>query len=331
MNDGRQGRRAARAAGLVALVVGATAGCANAGEELVLAVAGTSPLVGVAFLDADGDGATGGADFALPDVRVRVVVAGTRDTVASARTDVNGDFAFVLPVGSYQVIVPGEPWFADTIALTHIGGAGANVTLTPAGETAVTIAVSFPRVNVEDARALPIGRKVFVDGVALNNRAQFGDNILHLRDSTGAVRARVTSGQVLGAGDSVRVLGRVSALDGQSLLEQGQLTFLGIVAAPPPLTVETGIAATADGGPLDAALVRVTNVAVLDSATVSGDYTLTVDDGSGPLTVVFDQDASLTRTPYVPNVTIDVSGVLVPFEGGPWRLKPRLNSDLTLR
>jgi hypothetical protein len=56
-----------------------------------------------------------------------------------------------------------------------------------------------------------------------------------------------------------------------------------------------------------------------------------VDDGSGPVLVVLDQDAGLTRTPYVPGVVIDATGVLVPDGSGAWVLKPRNNSDLVAK
>jgi len=46
---------------------------------------------------------------------------------------------------------------------------------------------------------------------------------------------------------------------------------------------------------------------------------------------VFDQDASLTQSPYVPTVVIDATGVLVSDGLGRWVLKPRSNADVTLK
>jgi hypothetical protein len=80
-------------------------------------------------------------------------------------------------------------------------------------------------------------------------------------------------------------------------------------------------------------LVKVDSATISDTATVNGDYIATVDDGSGPVRVVFDEDLSFTdmRTLYVPAAAIDATGVLVPDGLGAWRLKPRGDSDLVVR
>ena len=88
---------------------------------------------------------------------------------------------------------------------------------------------------------------------------------------------------------------------------------------------------TQDGGGLDAALVRVTDATIADTATnADGDYVVSADDGSGALLVAFDQDAGLDETPFVPGVVVDARGVLVPDGAGGWRLKPR-STGATLR
>jgi hypothetical protein len=64
---------------------------------------------------------------------------------------------------------------------------------------------------------------------------------------------------------------------------------------------------------------------------VNGDYQFTVDDGSGSVLVVLDEDAGLSRAPYVPGAVIDATGVLVPDGAGGWMLKPRNNLDLVVK
>ena len=82
--------------------------CPNAGEDRVLSIPGTTFIAGVVYLDADGNRAPGGPDVGLSGVRVRLLVAGTRDTAARALSDQTGVFVFgALPVGKYTVVVPG--------------------------------------------------------------------------------------------------------------------------------------------------------------------------------------------------------------------------------
>ena len=101
---------------------------------------------------------------------------------------------------------------------------------------------------------------------------------------------------------------------------------------PVPVRVTTAVAASADSSKLDADLIRIVDATIAnDTATVNGDYSFTLSDGSGPVKVVFDQDAGLTRTPYVPGVIVDVTGVLVPDGLGGWLVKPRANSDLVVK
>jgi hypothetical protein len=115
-------------------------------------------------------------------------------------------------------------------------------------------------------------------------------------------------------------------------MENGQAIILGIVGLPVAIRVTTAEAASANGGLLDAELVRIVDGTIADdTTTVNGDYQFTVDDGSGPVLVILDQDAGLTRTPYVPGVVIDATGVLVPDGAGAWVLKPRNNSDLVVK
>jgi len=325
----RRGRPVRAVTGLVGLVA-VLAGCGNAGEDRVLAVPGTGLVGGVVYLDRDGNRTPNSTDAALPGVRVRLLVGGTRDTIASATSGADGVFAFGrVPVGQYTVVVPGESTFGDSIAVVRVDTAEVN--LAPEDTVEIQVAVSFPLVSIAEARALPIGSKVFIEGVALNFRDVFADTVLHVRDTSSAVRITSTQGPLVTTGDSARILGTVAARSGQPALDRGQVTIIAIVGQPTPERVTTLQAATADGGRLDAGLVRVVDATIADTATVSGDYLATVSDGSGPVLVVFDQDAGLTRTAFVPGVVIDATGLLVPDGAGAWRIKPRVVADLVVK
>jgi hypothetical protein len=91
------------------------------------------------------------------------------------------------------------------------------------------------------------------------------------------------------------------------------------------------VAAGADTGLLDAALVRVSGT-VADTARVAGDFRVRIDDGSGLLEVLLDQDSNFQFSLYSPGLVLDVAGLLVPISGtSSWRLKPRQAADVTVR
>jgi hypothetical protein len=288
---------------------------------------------GFVYLDLNGnrEPEPAGPDQALAGVGIRLVVAGTLDTLARATSDANGGFVFNgVPVGQYTIVVPPAAMFGDSIRVVRIDTAEVSVGV--GDEQIVEIAVSFPTYTLEEARARPIGEKIFVEGLALNARPTFGDSTVHVRDSTGAMRMTGARGPLVAAGDSVRFLGKVGARDGQPVILEAQSLILAIAGLPVAVRVSSDSAASAGGGALDAELVRVVDGTIADdTVTVNGDYQFTVDDGSGSVLVVLDEDAGLSRAPYVPGAVIDATGVLVPDGAGGWMLKPRNNLDLVVK
>jgi hypothetical protein len=178
---------------------------------------------------------------------------------------------------------------------------------------------------------------VFVNGVALHGLAVYSDTLLHMADTSGALRATRVRPTPAVAGDSVRLRGRVAERDGQRVLDDVTVFVLGSAFIPPVSTLPTAAAATASVGTLDAALVRVLDAAITDTATVSGSLRLTVSDGSGALTVILDRVADAAfRPPFTvgqwdAGERFDLLGVLVPLGPGTWALRPRNAFDLTPR
>jgi hypothetical protein len=186
-------------------------------------------------------------------------------------------------------------------------------------------------VTVGEARALPVGRKVFVEGVVLNSLGTFGDATVHLGATSGSLRATRVRQRPFFVSDSVRALGIRRAMDGQPTLDDVTIFQTGTTSPQIPIRLTTAVAALAEAGLRDAALVKVVDARVTDTATVSGDYQLTATDGSGPVVIVFDADAGLTRTQFVPRAIVDFTGVLVPSGTGSWHLKPRANADVVFK
>ncbi|HEX9729015.1 MAG TPA: hypothetical protein VGA37_10965 [Gemmatimonadales bacterium] len=311
------------------LIAAATLACENAGVDRVLSITAAVDVTGFAYIDRNGDRNPSQGDSALGGVAIRLVPVGSRDTAARGVTAANGDFAFPqVPVGRYEVVALDNPTlFGDSISVVRIDTS--LITLTPADTLGieVAVAISFPIVTIAEARALAVGTKVFVEAIVLNQRDTFGDSTVHVVTETGAIRVTRMRTAVL-PGDSVRLLARRERRDGHPTLDDPLVEPLGQGSAPPVERLNTVQAGSADGGRLDAALIRLIDVTISDTATVAGDYVLVVSDSLGTVDVVFDQDAGLTRTPYVPMVLIDVTGLLVPTGAGTWRIKPRTSSDV---
>jgi hypothetical protein len=310
------------------------AGCLGTGEDRVLGIDATGTVDGLVYFDIDGSRTLDGSDLPLAGIAVRLVVSGTRDTVARASSASDGLFRMRgVPVGSYQVA-------ADTASLGDsvqvVKTDPAEIVVTPDDSVTVTIGVSFPIVSVAEARELPRGGKVFVEGIALNDRDAFGDASVHLAGESAAIRVTRVRLSIIFPGDSVRFLGTLSTENGQPTLDDATPFLLALAETPPAEHLTVAVAATADGGTLDAALVRVEGVTVSDTTTVARDFLLTVIDASVPpdtLEVLLDGDVGFVLDPFVPDIVLDVTGLLLPVGSDPprWRLKPRSTTDLVVK
>lgn len=291
---------------------------------------------GVAYIDLNGTGALDVGDNPLAGLRIEVLQAGTETTVASAQTDTLGAFSIdSIPTGRYGMSV-------------DVGILGDSLELLPISQTAfslgkadtltVAVGVGYPFATLEEVRSMPPGRKVSTTGFALNSREPFGDGAVHLRSQGTALRAtNVERANVL-SGDSVRFLGWTATQNGLPILDNVQAFVLTSQATRPlGIDVGSGEARQASGGSLDAELVTVREAEISDTATVSGDFLVTADDGSGPILVKLRSFLGMDLTQIVPgNTFIDVTGLLVsdPLVGdapGTWHIQPRNGGDLRIR
>jgi hypothetical protein len=196
------------------------------------------------------------------------------------------------------------------------------------------LSAAFTTVTVAEARRLPTGRVVTIEGVALNTWFSFADSTVHLNDATGSIRAIRVAPINLFAGDRVRFLGTIALRDGQTILTFVTPTVLGAGVLPLPEVVTTAVAAKADNARLDAALVKVIGARIIATATstTTNELTLTVDDGSGPLDVLLDRDVGFASAGFVTGAVLDITGLLITKPGGAeWLLKPRHPSDVVVR
>ncbi len=319
------------------LFVAAVAGflgtaCTGAGEDRVLAIQTSGVLTGLVYFDANANREPDVNDTPLAQVRVALLAAGTSDTVVIATSDDQGvlDLSSV-PVGDYRVVVD-TTTIGDTTIVARIDTA--DIRVTPDDSVDIAVAISFPLLLAAEARALPVGSKVFVDGIALNTAGTFGDSTMHVADTSGTIRAIKTGLGVAFPGDSVRLRGTMATRDGQPVLNLDRRAplVLAIAELPVPDTLTTVTAAAANGSVLDAAFVVIDSARITDTATVTNDLVVTVDDGSGALDVALDGDITFNLGPFlIPGADLTtLKGVLVSDGAGSWRLKPRSAADVTL-
>ncbi|HKW40739.1 MAG TPA: SdrD B-like domain-containing protein, partial [Gemmatimonadales bacterium] len=238
-------RRRGHGAGVVAIVGTAAllGSCLNAGQDRVLAIQATGIIKGLVYFDRDGNGVPDAADTALSGVTVRLIVSGTQDTVARAVSDTGGLLRFDgVPIGTIVVAVDSTTIPTDSLRITRIDVS--TVKVTPGDSFAVRVAVSFPQLDVTNARTYALGKKVFVVGVALNNVSAFGDSTVHLADTTAAILLTGVR-PLVAAGDSVRVLGTRRTRSGQPTLANPTIVGLSVGAATPSHQVTTALAAQA--------------------------------------------------------------------------------------
>lgn len=327
---------------LAALTLG-IAGCESTGDDNVLEIQATSAVQGVVFVDANASRSFEAAeDQPAADIAVALVLSGTADTVARVQTDAGGAFRFdMIPVGRYDVVIP-TVTLGDSMSVVYrdppgeavedIGtGDTTSVVIGVADTATVRIGISYPLVSVEEARALPVGRRVLVHAITESAVGAVGDSSLYVQDGGFAIRATRVAAPTVLPGDSVLLLGRTARRDGQPVLADASATILVEGAPVDTAAVDARTARTADGGTFDAHLVRVSDLTVTDTTRTGGWFILTGVDPSGSVDVAIPLAGVLSV--YVPGAVISVVGILVPDPGvaGSWQLRPRSTSDLVVR
>ena len=329
----------------IAVAAGLVVACSNAGADRVLTVPGSGQVRGLIYLDRNGDGVfLGTPDTVYATARLRLVAAGTIDTIARATSDTGKvfagsliNFSFVpVPVGVYNLAVDTLSIPHDTMRITRIDS---TVTVTPGDTAFVRVAVTYPAATPAQVRTLALKTKVFVVGVALADANVFGDSANSIADpaSNAAIRVvKIKPTVVVTTGDSDRILGTIDTLAGRRVLVYQTIFQLGINATTPLTVLTVAQAKTANGGAADAGLVSLPGrVIVLDTARVPGERILHVTDTTGTLIdtleVRLDSLAgfdSLVLKPDTVGARFHFKGILLPSStAGRWVLKPRFPTD----
>jgi len=304
-------------------------GACDQGPEMLLSIPGTAVIIGSAFVDANTNGIQDGEDRSLPGLRVQVAYSNASDTLMSVVTGPDGQFFLDgIAVGDLRLEVDAAT-IPDSLVIEAVSDAQFSL---GANDTArVTIRAGYPRATVAEARALPAGRRIVVEGVAVSPLAAFENGIAHIVAGGGAIRASGVPASAIAPGDSIRLVAATARDNGQPILEVDSWRVLTRVQVPAPMDVTTAEAANASGGALDAQLVRVRSATVTSVTVAEGQHRFTLDDGSGVLDAAVSTDRDFNLELLTESSRIDATGVLVPLGTGRWRLLPRTNADISER
>lgn len=320
------------------LLAFAMTACENGGATRTVGITANGAVLGRVYFDANASRTFDAADVGVAGATVGLTLPGALDTLYRTTTVADGTFRFAnVPVGSYSVVIDSST-LGDS--LRAVVSPATAVAVLPGDSVTFEGAVSFPVRTIGAARGLAPGTRLFVRAIALHGRETFSDTTLHVVDQTGAMRAtRVRPSAVaVAAGDSVVLRARIAERLGQRVLDDVTVFIVAPTLIPTAPSITTAAAATGGAaGVLDAALVRLQNAQIIDTATVSGNLQLTLNDGSGAVTMVLDRAADVGFRPpfavglFAPTNRLDVVGVLVPTGAGAWRVKPRSTLDIVDR
>ena len=297
-------------------------------------ITATGFVQGSIFLDRNRNAIQDGSDPGIGGVDVRLSYRGTTTPILVETTDFpGGDFRFdEVPVGTYWMTVD-SVILGDSFQIVQADTTPVNVL--PSVGTSKSYGLAFPHLTIAEARMLPPGRKVSVEGFVLNDRGLFGDSTVHITEGPASIRLTTVFRSGIGQGDSARVVGRTAVVNGQPVIDQVTSTVLAFTGVPTAPLITTLQASTATGagqpaGSLDASHARVTFATVVDTATVtSGDFRVRVNDGTGLLEVILDQDIPFNRQVFqVDSVMTQIRGLLLPKGTGSWDLRPRGMTDI---
>lgn len=307
------------------------AGCEDHADS-TLTLPGGGNVEVLAYVDANGDGVRDGGDPPLSGLPVTVRHWNASSPVESGITDGEGRARIpMVGLGTFRVDVS-PSLLADTLVLVR--PIDAPITVRVDTTVVVEVGVSYPSVPLGQLGSVPHGRRVFTSGIALNSREAFGDGVVHLQLDTVAVRATRVDRVGVSVGDSIRIVGRTRIQDGRMTLDSATVfTLAGGVVLVLPVDLSTAGAASALAGRRDAWLVQVREALITAARAQGNDWLVTVNDGSGPVDVVFRDYLLFDRESLVPgNTLVRAAGLLRPVAGGArWQLFPRGGGDLVIR
>ena len=321
----------------VALIAAVAGACQESGDDGIM-VDATGTVGALVWVDRNGNGILEASDGPAANVEVELTAPGGRRALYTLETGPSGEaIRDDVLVGDYRAVLDSST-VGDSLRVLRVDSA--QLTVIPGDTSVVLVGLTFPALSTDSLRSAPADARVFINGRVISEWSTFGEAAVHVRDSTGAIMAVRVAPTASEVGDSVRLVGVTATQSGQPVLKDAQVFIVQTgVESPPPVPVTTGEAATADGGRLDAQLVRVNDAVIQDTTrNAFGELVLEVDDGTGVVDIVLDRDIpfflNFPAGSEILGTPVDATGVLVPPEvgaGGRWVLKPRGNVDIAVQ
>lgn len=198
----------------------------------------------------------------------------------------------------------------------------------PATPTASPSPTPAP-LTIAEARAMPDGASVLVEGVSLTAGA-FSDGGGYLADATGGIAVLVTDG-TFARGLTLRVQGELDQRFSQRTIRANaaDVTIIGPGTEPAGATVATGSISEAHEGEL----VELDGIVVSSQTTLTTGTAVDLDDGSGPIRVLVGTATGIGTTAWVRDVRLHLRGVVGQRDSSGsgaagYRVQPRDAADI---
>jgi len=180
---------------------------------------------------------------------------------------------------------------------------------------------------IGEARARGAGWRGRLQGNVTVTPGTYSANTFVIQDATGGmyVYAGATPLPAMSLGDEVEISGTLKLFNG--LLEVDPLegvTVHGTGTVPAPLPTNTGALGTTQGW-----LVEATGTATWTSAPPApgaANWSFTLNDGTGPVTVFVDKDTGIAMSGYTSPTVLTVRGFSGNYNGA--QLMPRFQADI---
>jgi uncharacterized protein YdeI (BOF family) len=184
-------------------------------------------------------------------------------------------------------------------------------------------------ISIAEARALPDGTAVFVEGTALTDNG-FSDGGGYVADATAGIAILLADG-TFAHGDVVAVQGVLDDRFSQRTIRADAtgLQIIGVGSDPAPTSVATASVAEGVEGQLVEIHGQVTSGATLLTSGTAYD----VDDGSGPIRVLLSAEAGIDTAAWVRGATVQARGVVGQRDSSGtgtsgYRVQPRDAADI---
>jgi Lamin Tail Domain len=183
--------------------------------------------------------------------------------------------------------------------------------------------------TVADARALPDGASVLVEGVSLTDGA-FSDGGGYLADATGGIAVLLDDGS-FPRGMTLRVAGELDQRFSQRTIRS---SVAGIVVIGPAAEPSAAPATTGGiGEAVEGELVELDGVVVSGHTALTSGIAMDLDDGSGPIRVMVGSATGIDVSGWTRDVRLHVRGVVGQRDSSGsgtagYRVQPRDTTDV---